>query len=83
MENGGFRRATSQIARAGSGGANMSSFPAGQHENAEQANECVLEVRVVIHDDGYHAHVRQVAHCASDDMFLVEPPLVCRIPVKS
>ena len=58
------------------------SLSAGEHKDAEEADQRVLEIRVVVHDDCDHANIRQVAHGAPDDVFLVEPTLVrlCILP---
>jgi len=37
-----------------------------EDEEAEEADEEVLDVRVVVHDDGDHPHVRQVPEGGDD-----------------
>ena len=58
------------------------SLSAGEHKDAEETDQRVLEIRVVVHDDCDHANIRQVAHGTPDDVFLVEPTLVrlCILP---
>jgi hypothetical protein len=54
----------------------LSSFPAGENEDAEHTNENVLDVRVIIHDDSHYAHPRKERGCLADDM----PPVQKQLP---
>lgn len=55
------------------------SFPVQQHVQGEHAQHGVLEVRIVVHDDGHHADVRQQALGAPDHVGLGQPQLAGRV----
>ena len=49
------------------------------HQEAEHTDEEVLDVRVVVHDDGHPTHVGQVAHRPPHDVLPVQPLLAGRV----
>lgn len=46
-----------------------------QHVNGEDAQNCVFEVWIFVHEDGDHAHVGQEAARTSHDVFFRQPQL--------
>lgn len=46
-----------------------------QHVDGQDAQDCIFEVRIFVHEDGDHANVGQEAARTSNDVFFRQPEL--------